>query len=609
VNSSQPARPWTRSPLLPPALIALAVVGCFIPALSAGFTNWDDDYNFTGNPSYRGLSPSHLAWMFRSYLMGHWHPLTWITLGFDYTLWGMNPFGYHLTSVLLHAVNAALLFVVIRRLLALAGSASSSPWPAAAGALFYGVHPLRVESVAWVTERRDVLCGFFTLLTLLAWLERLSEERQGRPGTTWFVWSLIAFAAALMSKALVIMLPAVLLILDVYPLRRFNPGERWRRLLEKVPFGLLSLADLGIMLPAMRGIRAMQPIESYKLLERVAQGAYGLAFYLLKTVWPAGLIPLQRLETPMNPFAAKYVLAAIGVAALTAVLFAFRKRVPSGLTAWLAIIVLVFPVLGFVVTGKQIAADRYTYLALLPASLLVAAFLAQPALPKAAAAAGASLALLALAGMTWRQCGFWKDSVTLWSRQIEFDPNCETAWHDRGKARYEQGDLTGALEDCTRCLEIQPKFPKAYNLRGLLRRQGGDAAGARADFDRAVELNPSYAIARSNRGDLRRSQGDLDGALADAEAALRLDPRLASAYFVRGEVLLRRNRASDALKDYERALALQPDDAVLLVGRGQARMVGGDKAGAASDFERALQLAPPAWPLRKAVEAQLQRVR
>ncbi len=609
MSTSDPARPWFRSPLLPPALVSLVVLVSFSPALTAGFLNWDDDYNFTANPRYRGLSPSHLAWMFQTFLMGHWHPLTWITLGVDYTLWGMNPAGYHLSSVLIHAANAALLFVAIRRLLALAGSTPPGPWPAAVGALFYAVHPLRVESVAWVTERRDVVCGFFTLLTLLAWLKRIEEERRGRPAGKWLALSVIAFAAALMSKAIAILIPAVLLILDVYPLRRFAAGERWRRLLEKVPFGLVSVADLAVMLAAMREIRAVRSIESYNVVERLAQAAYGLAFYVVKTAWPSNLIPIHRLETPMDPFAAKYALAALGVAAVTGLLLAFRKRVPWGLAAWLSFIVLVLPMLGIAVTGKQVAADRYTYLALMPASFLIAAFLQQPGLPKHVARGGAALLILALSAATWRQCGFWKDSVTLWSRQIAIDPDCDTAWHDRGKARYDQGDAAGAMEDCTRCLELNPRFAKSYNLRGLLLRQAGDVAGARADFDRALDLNPAYAIALSNRGDLRRSQGDLDGALADAEAALRLEPSSASAHFVRAEVLLRRSRARDALQDYEDALAIQPDDPVMLVGRGQARMMIGDKAGAASDFERALRNAPAAWPLRPAVEAQLRRVR
>lgn len=603
------SRPWTRAPFLPPALIAVVVVASFTPALSAGFTNWDDDYNFINNPFYRGLAWRNVSWMFTTFLMGHWHPLTWLTLGADYEVWGMHAPGYHLTSVLIHAANAVLLYFVLGILLRLAGAAASTPWPAAVGALVYAIHPLRVESVAWVTERRDVVCGFFTLLTILAWLKRIDEQRAGRAGARWYVLSLLAFAAALMGKALAILLPALLLILDVYPLRRFAPGARLRTILEKLPFGLISIADLVVMLFAMRSIAAVHSVESYNLLERAAQASYGLTFYVVKLLWPSGLIPIHRLETPMNPWAAKYLLAIVAVATVSGLLIAYRKRCPAGLTAWLCYIVLVLPVLGVAVTGKQIAADRYTYLSLLPASALIAAFLQRGVLPRGAALAGSGILLALLSGMTWRQSGFWKDSITLWSREIEIDPDCDTAFHDRGKARFDQGDVAGATEDCTRCLEINPRYAKAYNFRGLLRRRSGDASGARADFDQALALNPTYALARTNRGDLRRFQGDLAGALDDAEAALKLDPQMGAAYMLRAEVYLRMNRVRDALPDYDRARDLQPDNPEVLVGRGQARMLLGDSAGAASDFRRALELAPPGWPLRKAVEAQLQRVR
>ena len=609
MSSTDPARPWFRSPLLPPALIAVAVVATFAPALSAGFTNWDDDVNFTGNPHYRGLSWANLNWMFSTFLMGHWHPLTWVSLGLDYTVSGMNPAGYHLTSVLIHAANAVLLYVAIRALLRMSGSTSATPWPAFVGALLYALHPLRVESVAWVTERRDVLCGFFTLLTLLAWLKRVEEERAGRPGTRWLLLSVAAFAAALMSKALAILLPAVLLILDVYPLRRFVPGSRRRCLLEKIPYGIVSCADLVVMLFAMRHISAVRSLETYNLFERIAQAAYGLAFYVVKTLWPSGLIPIHRIETPMNPFAAKYLLAMAAVAGLSGLLVALRRRVPGGLAAWLCYVVLLLPVLGIAVTGKQIAADRYTYLSLIPLSVLIAALLERPGVPRGAMAAGAGLILVALSALTWRQCGFWQDSIRLWSRQIEIDPDCDTAHLDRGQARYLRGDAEGAMADCLRSLEVNPKFHKAFNLRGLLRKDQGDAAGARADFDRALELMPDYVVALTNRGDLRRTQGDLQGAMEDAEAAIRRDPAMSQSYVLRAGIQLRLERPREALADYERALALRPDNTLALIGRGQIRYVLGDRAGALVDLERALTLLSPGSRLKGQVEALLQQMR
>lgn len=221
--------PIPRLRRLIPWLLAAGTFAAFLPSLSGEFLNWDDDFNFTNNPDYRGLSLGHLKWMATAFVTGHYHPLTWLTLGVDYAIWGMNPLGYHLTSVLIHGACAVLLYFVLETLLRLIGR-PGSPWPAFLGAAFYALHPLRVESVTWITERRDVLCGFFSLLCVLAYLRRADEERAGRSGTRWYVLSVVAFGASLLSKALSITLPGALLLLDLYPLGRFGPVSRNRGL-------------------------------------------------------------------------------------------------------------------------------------------------------------------------------------------------------------------------------------------------------------------------------------------------------------------------------------------------------------------------------------------
>jgi len=348
-----------RSRLLPPALIAIVVALAFLPSTANGFTNWDDYLNFRDNPSYRGLGWAQLKWMWSTPFSGHYHPLTWMTLGLDYALWGMAPLGYHLTNVLLHAANSVLLYFVIAAILRQRAPA----WPAVAGALLHALHPLRVESVAWVTERRDVLCGFFALLTVLAYLKRVEEDRAGRPSGKWLALACAAFAASLLSKALSIMLPIVLLILDAYPLQRLKPATWQRVLLEKIPFFALSCADAVAMTWAMRQIDAVRAITTYNLPERVAQAVYGLCFYIVKSLWPLGLIPLYRVDVPLNPWQAKYLVPLVAVIATTAALVYYRRRWPAGLVAWASYVVLLIPVLGVAVTGGQVAADRYTYLA------------------------------------------------------------------------------------------------------------------------------------------------------------------------------------------------------------------------------------------------------
>ena len=566
-----PSMPAQRPRDYFPFLIVASVFLAFLPALWNGFTNWDDQQNFLDNEGYRGLGPANLKWMATTFLMGHWHPITWLTLGFDYVVWGMNPLGYHLTSLLIHALNAVLLYHVLRLLLRLAG-AEPTPLAAALGALAYAVHPLRVESVVWITERRDVMCGFFVLLSLLAYLKRVDEERRGLPGTRWLILSVAAFGASLLSKALGILLPAVLLLLDLYPLGRFGSGSRRRVLLEKLPFLLLSCADAAVMVFAMRHISAVRSVVSYNLVERAAQAAYGLCFYPLKTLWPADLIPLYRIDNPLHPGDAKYVLALISVLGLSVLLIVRRRRWPGALAAWLAYGILVFPVLGVAVTGMQIAADRYTYLALLPASVLLAAGLGR--VPRSGQAAVAGL-LLVLGLLTFRQSGLWKDSITLWSHQLRIDPGCDLAFENRGSARYELGDLDGAIEDSSRAIAMNTPRHQPYLTRGLARAGRNDLDGAVRDFDVVVERSPGLADGYVQRGISRIRKGDFDGALKDLNDALAREGLKAETYAARGSV-----RASR-----------------------------GDLKGAAEDFENALKQAPPGWPPRESVERKLDRAR
>ena len=214
---------------LVPALIALVTFAAFLPTLHNQFVNWDDDENFLDNPHYRGLGWTQLRWMWTTFHLGHYIPLTWMTFGLDYRLWGMNPFGYHLTSLLLHAANAVVFFFVVHRILTLALPRPSERGRALAvsagfAALVFAIHPLRVESVAWATERRDVLSGLFYLVTILVYLRACEGEKRGR---RWYWLAVATFVCALLSKAMVVNLPIVLLILDVYPLRRLGGFVGW----------------------------------------------------------------------------------------------------------------------------------------------------------------------------------------------------------------------------------------------------------------------------------------------------------------------------------------------------------------------------------------------
>ena len=337
-----------------PLVAGLGAVVVFLPALANGFLDWDDGSLLLRNPWYRGLGSSNLPWMFTTVLMGHWMPVNWLSFGLDYLLWGMDPAGYHLTNVLLHAGGVAVFYCVAHALLraALPARQASDPWlrlGALVAALAFGVHPLRVESVAWVTERRDVLSGLFYLLAVRAYLRYVAaRSAKGAYGA-----ALGCFALALMSKSITVTLPGILVLLDIYPLRRLGGATGWvtpaaRRVwLEKLPFAALALAGAAVAIRAIASGGGLTPLGVLALPARAA------------------LSPLYELALPLRPFGASFVLSALGVVTVTGTALLLRRRWPGFLAAWAAFTLTLLPVLGMAHNGYQVAADRYTYLACL----------------------------------------------------------------------------------------------------------------------------------------------------------------------------------------------------------------------------------------------------
>jgi len=448
MSRADPRRSGRAEAAVPYALV-LAVFACFLPVLSNGFLLWDDDLNLTENPLYRGLGPAQLGWIVTTRLGGHYQPLTWLSFALDYTLWGMDAAGYHLTSLVLHAVNTLLVFRLVGRLIPWAGVG-----PRLAGALLFGLHPLRVEAVAWATARRDVLGALFYLLTLLTYLRYAVTRDGGDRAWPWLAASLGCFALSMLAKAQGMTLPLVLLVLDLYPLRRFARGFSAGTLLaEKLPFVLLSLAAAVTASFGLGEARTLTLTE-YSVARRVAQAAHGLVFYLWKTAVPGRLSPLYLLETTLDPWTLRYVLAALFVVAVTAALVVLRRRAPWALAAWVCYAAILAPVLGFAQTGPQTVADRYSYLACLPWVVLAAAGLARLHGPLPAVLTAATLVALGL--LTFRQTHVWHDTVTLWDQALRLDPTNHIALNNRGMARLAAGEAEGALADFTAALAASP---------------------------------------------------------------------------------------------------------------------------------------------------------
>lgn len=557
------------------AALAAATAVAFLPVLGAGFVNFDDGVNFLRNPHYRGFSAENLAWMF-SDVKGHYMPVTWLTLAFDYVLWGMDARGYHFTSLAFHAANAVLFFRILEILLRRAGvEAAPSLRAAAAGALLYAVHPLRVESVAWVTERRDVVCGLFFLLSILWYLKALDDPLQKRRR---LAWSLAFFALSLLSKTMSMGLPFVLVILDAWPLRRWNRDA----LREKVPYFALFVAAVVVTYATQIAAGAMVKGGGYAAVDRLTQPGYRIFFYVWKTLLPLGLQPAYLWPedpAPWRPWAAAGVALGLG---LTAALWALRRRWPAPIAAWLAFGFLLAPVAGFFQAGPHFAADRYTYFAGFAAAALGAAAVAR-GLPLWIA--GALIAVLG--GLTFRQSGFWISSEALWNHALAVEPDNALARNNRGLLRSDAGDLEGALADFDACIRSSPRQPRGYAGRGRILLMKRDGPGALAALDQALRVDPGFAFAWESRGAAKILLRDFDGARADLDEALRLAPDSSSALSNRAAIRLHKGDVAGAIEDLRRAAAVDPADLETALRLGEALEAGGRRGEAVDAYRRA----------------------
>jgi Flp pilus assembly protein TadD len=532
----------------------------FLPTLHGQFLTWDDRANFLTNTHYRGLGIDELRWMWTTTLLGHYVPLSWMSLGLDYLLWGMNPAGYHVTNVVLHAANAALLVAIARRLFSWnePGDTRSEPVAIASvvAALFFSLHPLRVESVAWITERRDVLSLCFMLASVLFYLKAAREPRLGRA----YAISLAAFVAALLSKATTVTLPAALLLINVYPLRRIGGAAGWksepaRRVFrELAPFFVLSIvAGIG-------SVVALTPGPQLGLLEKLAVSCYGLAFYLLKTIVPYALSPLYELPPHVDPMAARFLVSSALVIAIVVVVWRTREKWPAAAAAFAAFLVMTLPLLGIVQNGPQIAADRYTYHSAAALSLLVGAVLL--AWPQRATMlrAGATVVLMAFVALTWRQEGVWKNSSTLWDRVLTVDANSAIGRNGRGTELAEAGDGAGAMEEYRRSIALNPRFVDPHNNLGYELAKAGRDAEAIAEYRAALAIKSDYGEAEVNWGNVLHHEGRLAEAIEHFARAAALEPGLSGAQFNWGISLAERGDLSGAVPHLERAATLDPAD-------------------------------------------------
>jgi tetratricopeptide (TPR) repeat protein len=475
-------------------LLAAAVLAAFGPSLGNGFVGYDDPGYVTRNPHVSaGLTGSGLAWAATAVAQSNWHPLTWASHMLDVTLFGLAPAGHHATSVLLHLANTLLLFHLLRRDTGRLG-------PSLLVAAVFGVHPLHVESVAWVSERKDVLSTFFWLLALLAWGAYTRRPHAWRYGVV-----AALFVAALASKPMAVTLPITLLMWDVWPLRRWPAIGARRCLVEKAPLVLLATLSAVITVHAQRAGASLVAAEQLTLGPRLCNAAVSYAVYIYKTLWPSDLAVFY--PHPAGGSSSWTAAAAAGLLIAATVLAVRQRHVRPWLSVgWLWYMLTLLPVIGLVQVGLQARADRYMYVPMIGLLIALAWAIDEAAARRAPAgkiaAAASAVLLVALAHATWRQVHVWKDGVTLWRHALAVTEGNFIAHNNLGVELDAVGRHEEALAHYRETLRIKP----------------GDRNGTQ-----------NYAMACFGRGERHLAQGDPEAALASFREGLTYRPDNADA--------------------------------------------------------------------------------
>jgi tetratricopeptide (TPR) repeat protein len=552
--------------------LTIAILSIFWQVQDHGFVNFDDDLYVTANPRVQaGLTVDNIVWAFTTTHASNWHPLTWLSHMVDCHLFGLNPGAHHFTNLLLHVANTLLLFLVFHRM-------TRAVWKSAFVAALFAVHPLHVESVAWVAERKDLLSTFFWLLTMGLYLRYVK-----RPGYTPYLLVFLSFSLGLMAKPMLVSLPFVLLLLDYWPLGRLEfvpsslttqpqtakstvPWSRWslilRLVLEKVPLlGLTTVSSIVTFL-AQRSGGALESLNTSPLNVRLANAFVTYVRYMEKTIWPHDLAVFYPHSGRSLPVwqAAGAVLLLLSITVL--VLRTVRSH-PYLTTGWLWYLGTLVPVIGIVQVGAHALADRYTYVPLIGLFIVMAwglsDILAKWPHRRAALATLTAGLLVAFMICSRIQVRYWQNSTTLFQHTLNVTTNNWLAHNNMGNALARQGRLGEAANHYSQALEIKPNYPRAHNNLGIALAQHGKTDEAISHYAVALRIKPDFAAARYNLGNALAQQGKLENAIAHYMEALRTEPDFAEAHNNYAMVLAQQGKLDEAVSHFEEALRIKPD--------------------------------------------------
>jgi protein O-mannosyl-transferase len=613
------------------ALTILTII-TFSSLKDCGFINLDDPvYVYENSYIQSGLNVKSIGQAFSSELAvksGNWHPVTWLSLMLDYQIFGLNPSGYHLINLFFHVMNTVLLFLIVRRM-------TKTIWPSAFIAALFAIHPIHVESVAWIAERKDVLSAFFWMLTMGAYSYYVKH-----PGLRRYFFVLLFFVLGLMAKPMLVTLPFVLLLLDYWPLQRFqeirpdykipadvfmtaasykqkqkskkakaatetleakkpaNPEYKWTLiyslLWEKAPLFVLTIISSIVTYIAQQKGGAVSTFEAVPFGVRIGNAFISYITYIGKTIWPSnfavvyphtGLLPLWQVWGSIFPI--------IGI---TLVVIWKAKRTPYLATGWLWYTGALVPVIGIVQVGPQAMADRYTYIPLIGLFIIVAwgvpDLLEKWNCRKEILLASSAVSILCLSLIAWRQVGYWRNNIALYGHTLKVTDYNWLIYNHRGASYYSLGNYMQAIEDFNKAIKIKPDDAAPYYNRGMTYNSLGNYRQAIEDCDKAIEIKPSNADAYINRSIAYNGIGNYRRAIENLNKAIEIRPGYASAYVNRGNAYRSLGNYKQAMEEYNMAIRLKDDFALTYHNRGTLYAMLGQYQPAIEDLNKAISLDP-----------------
>jgi len=541
---------------------------------------FDDVAYVTENNHLRsGITPEGVRWAFSTMKAEFWHPFTWLSLMLDYQLYGLHPGAYHMTNLILHILTTLLLFRLFHRM-------TGALWKSAFVAAFFALHPLHVESVVWIAERKDVLSAFFWMLTLY-----LYAYYAENPSVKKYLPVLFAFVGALMSKPMAVTLPVVMILLDYWPLKRFefNKNNPWLwQLKEKWPLFVLSAVFSMITVIAQYNPNAMY----FSFHSRLANSLCSFVIYLEKTFWPHALAVFYPFDMhiPLLQFSG----AAVLLITISLIVILLHKRYPFLFIGWLWFVITLLPVIGIIQVGKHALADRYHYLPSIGIAVMIAwgisTLTTNHYRSKRILFVVGIAFMVIMTLLTWKQCGSWKDNFSLFTHALKVTKNNYIAHDYIALSLLAEGKYEKAKGHFDKALTINPDYAETYNNKGMLYAQTGHYEKALADFNRAIKTKPDYADAYYNRGLTYNHFGNHQQAFDDYSRAILLKPEHTKAYNNRGIFFFKLGDYRSAIQDFDQAIKLKTDYAEAYFNRGITYAKIGKGHRALDDFSNAIRI-------------------